>query len=171
MGLKIKTKLSTNDILETVRILREYKNTIRYKTALFVQRLAEIGLQTIEAHKYSQGDSDFNDLRSYMLVDEQDTFVRATLTLSGKDVAFIEFGAGIHYNGSAGSSPNPKGSELGMTIGSYGKGYGANDFWYYYDVETGKGKRSQGTEAAMPMYYADQEIISKVEAIAKEVFG
>lgn len=171
MGLKIKTKLSTNDILETVKILREYKNTIRFKTALFVQRLAEIGLATIEAHKYSQGDSDFNDLHSYMLVDEQDTFVRATLMLSGRHVAFIEFGAGIHYNGSAGSSPNPKGSEFGMTIGSYGKGYGANDYWYYFDRETGKGKRSQGTEAAMPMYYADQEILNKVEAIAKEVFG
>lgn len=37
---------------------------------------------------------------------------------------FIEFGAGIHYNGSAGSSPHPKGNEFGYTIGSYGKGLG-----------------------------------------------
>ena len=35
-----------------------------------------------------------------------------------------EFGSGVYHNGSVGTSPNPYGDDLGLTIGSYGKGHG-----------------------------------------------
>lgn len=83
---------------------------------------------------------------------------------------FIEFGAGIHYNGAAGSSPHPKGEEFGYTIGSYGQGKGKNESWVYY-ADSGEWVRSYGTEATMPMYKASVEIIQNIRKIAKEVFS
>ena len=150
-----------------------YKQEVHYKCSIFIQRLAEVGLTAIEAHKYSPGDSDFNDLRTFVWVDEGGTFVKATLFLHGKDVAFIEFGAGVHYNGAGGESPNPYGAPLGMIIGSYGLGHGLEDHWFYRDSETGESKMSHGTEAAMPMYHASVKIREKNSflSIAREVFS
>ena len=170
MSKTIKVKLSINSIKNAVKELELYKEQIRFKTSLFVQRLTDLGIQVIDAHKYSHGDSDFNDLHTYVWLDESDSKVKATLILYGKDVAFIEFGAGVHYNGSGGSSPNPYGQPLGMIIGSYGKGNGLEDSWIYYNEELGRFVVSHGTEAAMPMYYADTEIHKQFIEIAKEVF-
>lgn len=169
MGRKIKLRLSTQSVEDAIRQLEEYKVSLRFKVSLFVQKLAELGIQTIESNKYSYGDSDFNDLRSYVWLDEMGDTVKATLILSGKDVAFIEFGAGVHYNG--GGSPNPLGQQLGMTIGSYGLGNGLNDSWVYHDDETNQFVTSYGTKAAMPMYQADQEIRNNFLSVAKEVFN
>ena len=55
-------------------------------------------------------------------------------------------------------------------IGSYGKGHGLEDYWFYLDDETNEWVMSKGTEAAMPMYYADTEIHKQFIEIAKEVF-
>ena len=89
--------------------------------------------------------------------------------LHGEKVAFIEFGAGIHYNTPAGQSPNPFGQQLGFTIGSYGLGLGANDSWRYQDL-AGNWKTSQGTKAQMPMAKADQAIRDAFEQTIEEVF-
>ncbi len=166
----IKIKLSVNSIEKAIKELKLYKEQIRFKTSLFVQKLTDLGIRVIDAHKYSHGDSDFNDLHTYVWLDESDSKVKATLILSGKDVAFIEFGAGVNYNGSGGSSPNPYGQPLGMIIGSYGKGHGLEDYWFYFDDETSEWVMSRGTEAAMPMYHADTEIHKQFIEIAKEVF-
>ena len=164
--------LSTASIQKAIDELENYKQELRFKTSIFVQRLAEEGLKVIEARKNTyRGDADGNDLRTYVWLDYSGSTTTATLVLSGKDVAFIEFGAGIHYNTSAGSSLHPKGQELGMTIGSYGKGQGANDSWVYYDEELARFKTSHGTRAAMPVQSADDAIRAKFYSIAKEVFG
>lgn len=169
---KIRMTLSTSSIKDAIRQLEEHKRELSFKTMLFVQRLGEVGLRTVEAHKQSRGDSDFNDLEAHVELERiSDMSVKAKLILHGKDVAFIEFGAGVHYNGTGGSSPNPYGQSLGMIIGSYGKGYGLDDSWIYYDEESGRFKTSYGTEAAMPMYLADVEIRRQFIEVAKEVFG
>ena len=90
--------------------------------------------------------------------------------MESTDILFLEFGAGIHYNGPAGSSPHPKGTEFGYTIGSYGEGHGKQDSWVY-QAPTGEWVRSHGTEATMPVYNASLEIIRQIETIAREVFG
>lgn len=164
--------LSKDSIQNAINELETYKNSLQFKTSIYAQRLAEEGLKVIEARKNTyRGDADGNDLQTYVWLDYSGSTTTATLVLSGKDVAFIEFGAGIHYNTSVGSSLHPKGQELGMTIGSYGKGQGANDSWVYYDEELARFKTSHGTRAAMPMQGADDAIKAKFFAIAKEVFG
>ena len=163
-------KLSTRSIAATIRNLEKYKQKLIFQCTEFVSRLADIGIQTIDANKVSEGTSNFDDLQTFVLLGSTETGGRATLILRGKDVAFIEFGAGVHFNGSPGESPNPFGADLGYTIGSYGLGLGVNDSWEYRDPETGERKISQGTKAAMPMAKADVEIKKQFETIAREVF-
>lgn len=170
MSKVIKMRLSHSSIRNAIREIEEFKQEFNFKCSLFVQRLAEIGLETINEHKYGRGDSDFNDMHTYVWLEESGTKVKATLVLAGKDVAFIEFGAGISYNGEGGS-PHPYGQSLGMLIGSYGKGHGLEESWVYFDRDSGQYKTSYGTEAAMPMYYADQKIIKSFFSAAQEVFG
>ena len=81
-------------------------------------------------------------------IDQRDNI---TLVIArGEDAVWVEFGAGVHYNGSAGTSPHPKGSELGFTIGGYGKGMGKKDVWGFY--EDGELRLTHGAPATMPMY-------------------
>lgn len=89
------------------------------------------------------------------------------IVADGKDAVWVEFGAGVYHNGSVGSSPHPKGVELGYTIGSYGKGYGKGRAWGYYD-ESGVLHITRGTPATMPMYNATKSIIDKAVSIARE---
>lgn len=64
------------------------------------------------------------------------------------DLLFLEFGAGVHFNGPAHQSPHPQGDTFNYRIGEYGQGFGQNDFWYY------DGGKSQGNEAVMFMQAA-----------------
>lgn len=89
---------------------------------------------------------------------------------SGEDAVFMEFGAGVYNNGSVGSSPNPWGAELGFTIGSYGKGYGAREVWGYRGSD-GEIHLTHGTPASMPLYRAVQSVSGDIARIAREVFS
>ena len=80
---------------------------------------------------------------------------------SGSDAVFVEFGAGVYHNGSVGTSPHPRGNELGFTVGSYGKGRGKGRAWGYYNGD-GELVITHGTPAQMPLYRAFSEVISEV---------
>ena len=171
MGKVIDIRLSTASINNAINELRIYRQELIRKSDLLVQRLAEIGLEVVNTNKTGKGDSDFGGLESYFEVRHSGINTIATLVLKGKDVAFVEFGAGVHYNGAGGSSPHPYGLSLGMIIGSYGKGYGLQNHWYYKGDGDTKWQKSYGTEAAMPMYKASKEIRDRFIGIAKEVFN
>ena len=89
---------------------------------------------------------------------------------NGEDAVFIEFGAGVYYNGSVGSSPNPLGAGLGFTIGSYGKGNGAKAVWGYYGSD-GELHLTHGAPASMPLYKATMSVVNDIAQIAREVFS
>lgn len=92
----------------------------------------------------------------------------------GKKAVFQEFGAGVYYNGSVGSSPNPLGPQNMFYIGTFGQGKGARKVWGFYDPPDARDLQhlvlTHGTPASMPMYHAEQEIIEKIPEIAREVF-
>lgn len=89
----------------------------------------------------------------------------------GSDAVFIEFGAGVYYNGSAGSSPHPEGSRMGFTIGEYGKGQGKRNVWALPGSTNDAPILTHGTPAAMPMYRGLQDALSVIDELAREVFG
>lgn len=166
----IKMELSHKSIQNAIKQLRVYQKSLVSKNEEFVRRLTELGVPVIDQNiATAQGDSDKNH-NTYIKVNSFGDFSQATLVCEGIDLLFIEFGAGIRYNTPAGTSPHPKGQELGYTIGSYGQGKGKNDSWTYYS-ESGEWVRSYGTEATMPVYKASMEIMQNIRKIAKEVFS
>lgn len=171
MAKKITINLFDSKSLQSaIKQIQQYRDDLPRKCDLFVRRLAEVGIPIIDQNiSAAVGDSDKSH-NVYIKLNSFGSYSQATLVCEGIDLLFIEFGSGIHYNGAAGSSPHPKGEELGYTIGSYGKGQGKNDFWFYY-ADTGEAVMSHGTQATMPMYKAGVEIRRQILAIAKEVFG
>ena len=89
---------------------------------------------------------------------------------NGEDAVFMEFGAGVYYNGGVGSSPNPLGAALGYTIGSYGMGNGSKAVWGFKG-EDGTLHLTHGVPASMPLYRALQSVVNDIEQIAREVFN
>ena len=177
MGKKVITiGLSTQEINRAVKELEQYKKDFLRKVDLLRKRIAEEIADIAQARFDSSGVDD--DIRggtrkAEVIVNVSDDGVVSTVIAMGEDAVWCEFGAGVYYNGSVGSSPNPYGSELGLTIGSYGKGHGKQEVWGYYETPGDPSTLvlTHGTQATMPMYNAVQTIVPRVVSIAREVFS
>lgn len=174
MGNKvISVSLSESGIEKAIQELLAYKQEIIRKTELLRQKVA--------ARLADEARSGFNgaivdDLTGKnsprladvnVSVDDRDNV--SVVVAEGEDAVWVEFGAGVYHNGSVGSSPHPKGAELGFTIGGYGKGNGKKEIWGFY--EDGELRLTHGTPARMPMSQAMNTIINDIVLIAREVFG
>lgn len=163
--------LSADSLEKAASRVRKLQRTYINRNREFVRQLTALGINVIYMNLWGEGDSEPPEPNQpHVMMGSKDGVMTATLRLRGEDVMFVEFGAGIHYNTPAGQSPHPLGVELGYTIGSYGQGHGAQEYWTYED-DDGQTHYSQGTEATMPMWKADQEIRQKFASIAKTVFG
>ena len=167
---KIKMNLSANSIENAIKELTAYRDNIDTRCQTFVSRLAQLGIPIIEK-KIQESKGDSNKMHQTRIeLTRLRGFSQAKLILDGQDILFIEFGAGVHYNGNLGSSPNPKASQFGYSIGGYGEGRGKNDSWQYV-APSGEFVKSYGTQATMTMYSADLEIIKNIKKVAREVFS
>lgn len=168
--MRINIELSQKSIQSAIKQIENCRDKLIRKNREFVKRLGEVGIPVIDSNiAAAAGDSDKTH-DAYIKINSFGDYAQATLIVSGKDLLFIEFGAGVHYNGAVGSSPHPLGASKGYTIGSYGKGNGSKDAWYYY-ADTGEIVKSQGTQATMPVYKAGVEMRHQMLKIAKEVFS
>ena len=176
----IKVSLSEASIQEAIRQLQQYKSWLVQKTEQLVKELANVGIPVIDENMAKASYTyDENGIRSGSNTEHR-TYVEmsgsqsgtatAKLIVEGKELLFIEFGAGVYYNGEAGGSPHPKGTVNGMIIGSYGEGHGVQKVWGYYD-DSGSLVLTYGVEAQMPVYKAEMEIIQKYVEVARRVFG
>lgn len=165
--------LSAKSLEEAAKKVEKLQKEYAQKNREYVKQLTQVGIK--EAYKFlsvADGDSDPPDFVTdspYVRGGHRDGLMTSTISIEGEDVAFVEFGAGIHYNGTPNSSPNPYGVKLGYTIGSYGLGQGLNDYWFF--KEDGEWKVSYGTEATMPLYHASEAIKQNYKDIANKVFG
>lgn len=173
MSKKITFGLSVTEINRAMRELEQYKRDFTRKVELLRERVAE---RLAEKAKDGFAGAVVDDLTRGEAKKLADVKVsvenRGNVTLviaSGEDAIWVEFGAGVYHNGPVGSSPHPKGAELGFTIGEYGKGYGKRPAWGYY--ADGDLHITHGTPASMPMYRAMQSVCNEIASIAKEVFG
>ena len=163
--------LSADSLSKAADRVRKLQRVYVNRNRMFVKKLCEAGFRVIQENASNgAGDSEPPEISMpHVMVGYKDGLMTATLRLQGEDVMFVEFGAGITYNGPAGQSPNPLGAKLGYTIGSYGQGHGAQEYWFYDDEEGTH--LSFGTEATMPMYKAGREVRQKYASIARSVFG
>ena len=165
-------ELSDKGIGDAIKELRLYRMDLERKTKELQKRIAERISQEALANFAGAVCDDLvrGGTRSASVSISVETGETTSVVIaSGADAVFCEFGAGVYYNGAAGSSPHPKGAELGLTIGSYGKGHGARRVWGYFEGDSLV--LTRGTPASMPMYTAFQAVCAEIYTIAKEVFG
>lgn len=172
MSKTIRFNLSPSGIGRAISELKAYKQEIRRKTEIFQNRFAQEVANLAQAGfdaSYLDYHLDGETTPANVSVDVSNAGNTCFVTANGEDAVWIEFGAGVYYNGNAGSSPNPWGEKLGYTIGSYGKGQGKRKVWGYY--RDGELILTHGTPATMPMYNALKQACDNIWSIAREVFG
>lgn len=175
MGKKvIRCSLDPKSIEKAISEIREYKAEIVRKTDLLRRTVAEKiaedargGFASAVVDDLLPDSGGARSANVDVTIDEQDNV--SIVIANGEDAVWVEFGAGVFHNGSVGASPHPKGAELGMTIGGYGKGMGARNVWGFY--EEGVLKLTHGTPASMPMYNALTRVCADIVDIAREVWS
>lgn len=172
MVKKISFSLSQDSIDKAIEDIKKYKNDFTKKAIKLRDRVAEeIRSNSQTAFSSAIVDDLLNGAKKAdvsVTVDYGGANSATLVIASGKDAIFVEFGAGVYHNGAVGSSPHPKGAELGLTIGSYGEN-GKLDTWVFVD-DSGK-HFTHGTPAAMPLYYACLTVSQHFQSIVREVFG
>jgi hypothetical protein len=172
MGIKkIKFGLSSSEIDRAIKELNSYKQEVIKKTALLRERIAvEIAENAQSAFSRAIVDDLLNGSQRMaevqVSVNNGDNV--SVIIARGNDAVFIEFRAGVFNNGSVGSSPHPKGQELGFTIGGYGKGLGKRQVWGFYDG--GELLLTHGTPAVMPMYNSIRTVCDNIYTIIREIW-
>lgn len=165
--------LSENEINKAIKEITEYKKDFISKCEQLRQRLAD---KICEHSQRGFNGAVVDDLTAEsggtrpanvnVVVEEGEGEMTLIIAL-GEDAVWVEFGAGVYHNGSAGSSSNPYGTSLGFTIGSFGDNGRKRTWGFYEDNEL---KITHGTPAAMPMFNAMQSIVQDIHDVVKEVF-
>jgi hypothetical protein len=160
----IKVGLSEQDIDRAIKDLNRYKQEFLKREKRLLEGLAEIGIREASVRFTTAMYDGTNDV-SVRLDTTNNGYV---IVAEGKAVAFIEFGAGVYHNTSE-PYPNPRPTGI-VGIGEYGKGMGKRRAWGYKN-ENDELVITRGNPAAMPMWYASEEIENSVLKVVKEVFS
>ena len=162
---KITIQLSEASIHQAIKELKEYKRDLARK----VQKLIDLMVQYGEDYAINQvGHVDTGETLSTIHGYRNGN---KGVIVAGGNAIWLEFGTGVRYNGPKGSSPHPMGGELGMKIGEYGLGHGAdpNGWWYYDEAE--QSHHTYGVAANMFMWKTARELERIAPELAREVFG
>ena len=160
----IKCTLDNDDIARAIKELKQYKKDFLKREKQLLEGLAQIGLKEASVRFTTAMYDGTNDV-SVKLDKANNGYV---IVADGEAVAFIEFGAGVYHNTSE-PYPNPRPDGI-VGIGEYGKGKGKQKAWGYKN-ENDEVVITRGNPAAMPMWYASEEIKNSVLKVVKEVFG
>lgn len=160
----ISMKLSSSSILDAITELKSYRDSINVKMDKLLEKLAYIGVKEASVRFTTAIYDGVNDSSVTMEPTKDGYCIKA----EGRAVAFIEFGAGVYHNPGE-PYPNPRPDGI-VGIGEYGKGYGKRQAWGFRD-ESGELVITHGTPAAMPLWYASEEMRSAILKTFQEVFG
>ena len=160
----ITMSLGSGSIRNAIMELKSYRDSLDAKMDELLEKLAYIGVKEASVRFTTAMYDGVND-SSVTLEPIKDGYC---IKAEGRAVAFIEFGAGVYHNPGE-PYPNPRPNGI-VGIGEYGKGYGKRQAWGFRD-ESGELVITHGTPAAMPMWYASEEMQRNILKIAQEVFG
>ena len=160
--MKITVSLNTTSVDTAIKQVEDYQKKLKEKLLEIARRLAEVGrtyaLASYEGESYYHGDKDIT-------VEVVKTENGYKILAIGKEVCFLEFGAGVFYNGSE-SYPGVRPSGISK-IGEFGKGHGKQNTWYFSSGENGK---THGNPPTASLYWARKEMEKELPRIVKEVF-
>lgn len=151
--------LDKRSVADAIKELKRYKAWVVEKEALLRNRLAMVGA-TVASVQFSR--AIYNGAKD-VTVRVDNTGSVAVIYAEGKDVAFIEFGAGAKYG-----YGHPEAAKFGTGPGTYpdGKGHWDNPKGWWY----GNSQHSFGNPPAMAMYEAREHMVEQFTQIAREVF-
>ena len=160
----ISMSLSSKSIQEGIKELKAYRKSLDAKMDKLLEELAYIGVKEASIRFTTAMYDGVNDSSVTLEPIKNGYCIKA----EGRAVAFIEFGAGVYHNPGE-PYPNPRPAGI-VGIGEYGKGYGKRQAWGFRN-DDGELVITHGTPAAMPMWYASEEMRSAIKAKFLEVFG
>ena len=156
--------LSSKSIGQAIKELKTYRDSLDSRKDELLKELASIGVREASVRFTTAMYDGVND--SEVTLEPISNGYR--IVAQGQAVAFIEFGAGVYHNPTE-PYPNPRPDGI-VGIGEYGHGYGKRQAWGFTD-ESGELVITHGNPAAMPMWYASEEMRNSIQKIAKKVFG
>lgn len=173
MGKKvISVKLNAKSIDDAVKELKRYKKELLEKERRLLEELATIGVYEASVRFTTAMYDGVNDVT--VTLDKKGNGF--TILAEGEAVAFIEFGTGVYHNTSE-PYPNPRPEGI-VGIGEYGKGRGNRRAWFYKgepgtngELQSNGAVKTRGNPAAMPLWYASEEMRNSILKIAREVFS
>lgn len=156
--------LSSKSIDKAIKELKSYRDSLESRKDKLLEELANIGVKEASLRFTTAMYDGVNDSSVTLKTIPNGYCILA----EGRAVAFIEFGAGVYHNpGEPYPDPRPEGI---VGIGEYGNGYGKRQAWGFRD-ERGDLVITHGTPAAMPLWYASEEMQKAIKNKFKEVFG
>lgn len=155
----IDLELSVQSCNRAVKEIEKYEKDIKPKLDEVCKRLAEIGAQEATAIVSQVRLAEGNAVERIGVEQINNGW---KIVMEGEDVYFIEFGTGDgvspHFDSSVPVAWGTWSAEHKQMLWNYG-------FWYYNKV------RFTGTQAYMPMYYAERKMREEMPRIVREVFG
>ena len=168
----ITIELSPAGCDKALKKIERYQKSLQRKLDEICKRVADFGLVRAQENFDAALYDGVKDVTVEVDKIENGYAVRA----NGTTVLFLEFGAGVHY-----PNDHPKAGELGIAHGTYGKGLGNNDYWFYTGQPGNAGgvlangrkntTITHGNPANMPMYNASKDMRGEIQRIAQEVLG
>ena len=170
----IKMKLDPDSIDGAIKKLNQYEKKLKRRCTTLARRLCEMGAQKVVIdYSTAQYSGDKN-----IEVSVRKRKNGYAIVASGGAVLFVEFGAGIKYAGDV----HPQAGDFHYGAGTYpGKGHWSDPQGWWYPAQAGEGvtttkagtqyAHTYGNPPSMTMYNADQYLIKRVEAVAREVFS
>lgn len=166
--------LDRDSIKSAVYELREVKNDWEKKAneaaKEVCREIAEQIRANIELIPYTD---DMKNVKTHEIIQKKEplgvwdlteTKNGCTVTIRGKDVVFVEFGAGAYYN-HGNENPLSESVSFSTEIGTYGKGQGLNKYWF-----VARNLISCGTPMYMPIYRAILAVKPEIPTIVRKVF-
>lgn len=164
-------KLSDASIDKCIDNLRKYQRSLDEKMKLFMDALADIGIEVIHSTVSAIPPEELRDYeveKMRLRYSKVGHYGEISIHLKSQDVLFIEFSAGVTF----GSSDYPLDSGSGYGVGTYpGQTHAFSpDGWYYKD-ENGETVHSYGNRAYMPMYHSLEAMSIAVWHTAMKTIG
>lgn len=155
--MKIIIDLSPESLDSAAKVLADYEKHIKPKLEEVCKRLAELAAQEAESHLVLYMGNTDAKIDPITRIDNG-----YKISMSGTDVYFVEFGTGDqvapHFDTQVPVAWGSWSAEHAQKLWNYG-------FWWY------GGEQLTGTEAYMPMFYAEKKIREAIPQVVKEVFG
>lgn len=156
--MKIKIKLG--DTTQAVKSLEAYKQDIRRKTQMLVQRLTDTGVEVAKAKLLSMG-ANYTGETANSIVGYYNAGLNAGIIRAGAAAMWCEFGTGVVGQ----SSPHP------TMPWQYDTNNHGDSGWFYFDEAGQRFRWTKGMPSRPFMYETAKELEKIAPALAKEVFS